>query len=241
MAPMNPPKTPPARSGPGPLVLLTGLAIGLAAVLAALLLLAPNAGGVGPPDAGEASGVTSREHALDRARAAADALTRDLKTTLTAEMSAGGPGAAIRVCSEVAQEIAAEHSTDGLTVRRVSRKARNPADRPDLFEADQLGRLAELHARGELPKEVIEVIEVVGAGDGDRTLRYLRPITVQPLCLRCHGDPEDFTPEVRRVLAERYPDDEATGYGAGDLRGAVSVTVPYTLGASPETTINGAR
>jgi hypothetical protein len=223
MTPMNPPKTSLGRSGPSPLVLSAGLAVGLVAVLTTLLLLAPNAGGVGPPDAGEAPGATSREQALARARAAADALTEDLMGTLMSEMSAGGPGAAIRICSEVAQEIAAEHSTDGVTVRRVSRKARNPADRPDAFEANQLEHLAGLRTRGELPEEVVEVME---ADDGRRTLRYLRPITVKPLCLRCHGDPESFAPEVRQVLAERYPEDQATGYEEGDLRGAVSIRVP---------------
>jgi len=171
----------------------------------------------------------SREEAVAqarvRARAAADALTKDLMGTLMSELSQGGPGAAIRVCSEVAPKIAAEHSTGGLTVRRVSRKVRNPADRPDPWEAAQLDRLAELAGRGELPAEVVEVIDGTGNGAGVRTLRYLRPITVKPLCLQCHGDPSGFAPEVRRVLAERYPDDEATGYAAGDLRGAVSVTV----------------
>ena len=173
-----------------------------------------------------ASEDAARKAAVDRARAAADALTKDLMGTLITELSAGGPGTAIRVCSKVAPKIAAEHSTDGMTVRRVSRKARNPADRPDPYEAAQLERLAALHEKGELPAEVIEVVDVGGADSGARTLRYLRPITLKPLCLQCHGDPADFAPEVRRVLAKRYPDDEATGYRAGDLRGAVSVTVP---------------
>jgi hypothetical protein len=164
----------------------------------------------------------SREEALSRARAAADALTKDLMGTLQTELSGGGPGSAIRVCSEVAQEIAAEHSTGGTAVRRVSRKARNPADRPDPYEAAQLDRLATLHEQGGLPSEVVEVVET---GSGGRMLRYLRPITVKPLCLPCHGDPADFAPDVRRVLAVRYPGDQATGYAAGDLRGAVSVTV----------------
>jgi hypothetical protein len=28
---------------------------------------------------------------------------------------------------------------------------------------------------------------------------------------------------VRELLAERYPDDEATGYAVGELRGGISV------------------
>jgi hypothetical protein len=44
------------------------------------------------------------------------------------------------------------------------------------------------------------------------------------LCLACHGQVSSLDPAVRAVLAERYPADRATGYRAGDLRGAVSVT-----------------
>jgi len=194
-------------------VQLTALALVAGLALALFAALAPPA----------AAGALSHDEAVERARGAADALTRDLMGTLAKTMSESGPGEAIRVCSEVAQEVAAEHSTGGVTVRRVSRKVRNPADRPDTYEAAQLERLAALHEEGALPAEVIEVVE---GEQGRKTLRYLRPITLKPLCLQCHGAPAELAPEVRSVLSERYPEDEATGYQAGDLRGVVSVTVP---------------
>ncbi|MBI3082695.1 MAG: DUF3365 domain-containing protein, partial [Gemmatimonadetes bacterium] len=74
-----------------------------------------------------------------------------------------------------------------------------------------------------LPEEFVEVIR---APDGTYELQYLRPILVDRRCLACHGDPATFIPEVRAVLAQRYPEDRATGYAVGDLRGAVSVRVP---------------
>lgn len=184
------------------------------------LILTLSAPAAAQPEGAE---LLSHEAAVERARAAADALTRDLMGTLAKTLSESGPGEAIRVCSEVAQEVAAEHSTGGVTVRRVSRKVRNPADRPDAYEAAQLERLAALHEEGALPAEVIEVVE---GEEGRKTLRYLRPITLKPLCLQCHGASTELAPEVRSVLGERYPEDEATGYQAGDLRGAVSVTIP---------------
>lgn len=196
---------------------LTALALVLGLGGALLLGLAPRA--IGQT---EATGATGQDEAVETARAAADALTRDLMGTLAKTLSDSGPGEAIRVCSEVAQEVAAEHSTDGVTVRRVSRRVRNPADRPDTYEAAQLERLAVLQAEGDLPGEVIEVVE---GEDGGKALRYLRPITLKALCLQCHGSADELAPEVQSVLAERYPEDEATGYRAGDLRGAVSVTV----------------
>lgn len=169
---------------------------------------------------------------LEQARAAGRALGTELMGALLEELKEGGPVRAVRVCSEVAQETAAAHSTDTTTVRRVSLKVRNPADRPDDYERAQLQRLAELHRQGELPGEVAEVREE----GGQRVLRWLKPIVVAEMCLQCHGAPESLQPEVRELLAERYPEDEAVGYAAGDLRGAISVRmelVPAHADGSP--------
>jgi thiosulfate/3-mercaptopyruvate sulfurtransferase len=159
--------------------------------------------------------------AVERARKAADALTGELMRTLVAELQQGGPAGAVNVCSEVAPAVAAAHSTEGLTVRRVSARVRNPIDRPDPYEAAWLGRLDAAHREGRLPKEVAEL---VGSDEGEE-VRYLRPIVVAKPCLACHGDRATLDPEVARTIAERYPGDEATGYREGDFRGAVSVRV----------------
>ena len=45
--------------------------------------------------------------------------------------------------------------------------------------------------------------------------------TALPLCLTCHG--AALSPDVEAALAESYPEDHATGYSAGDLRGAFVV------------------
>lgn len=159
------------------------------------------------------------EEALERAQAASLALASELKAKLLAEIQAHGPVEAIKVCSEVAQETAAAYSTKGLSVRRVSVKARNPEDLPDDYETAQLERFASLLQRGDLPSYVAEV---VGEGPA-RELRYLEPLTIHAVCLNCHGDPTSFDPGVRQILERRYPDDQAVGYLTGDLRGAVSV------------------
>jgi hypothetical protein len=54
----------------------------------------------------------------------------------------------------------------------------------------------------------------------------MKPIAVQPQCLLCHGSPETIPESIRTVLKEHYPFDAATGYKAGDLRGAVSIKAP---------------
>lgn len=154
---------------------------------------------------------------LERARRAASALGAELLQRLTRELSAGGPTHAVQVCSEVAPQIAREHSRDGLVVRRVSLKTRNPENAPDPWEREQLARMEAETASGARPEETVARTE------GE--LRLLRPIFVVGTCLTCHGEPAGLDPGVRRLLAERYPDDQATGYRSGDFRGAVSVRV----------------
>jgi len=158
---------------------------------------------------------------LEEARSASDALAGDLMGRLFEGLDVGGPVHAVEICSGIALAKAAEYSTPNLHIRRVSLRARNPASEPDLFERDQLRRLEVLHGEGRVPDEVAEV-SIVG---GQRYLRYLKPIVLREQCLVCHGDLAEVDPDVASVLAERYPGDRATGYRAGDLRGAVSVMV----------------
>ncbi len=160
--------------------------------------------------------------ALERARAAAGELLATLKGKLVAAMQKEGPAGALAVCHDVAQKVAASFQQDDLAIHRVSLKARNPADRPDPWEAELLRQLEQAKAAGALPGEVAQVLE---DANGHRVLRYAKPLVVGKACLACHGDPAQMKPEVRERLAELYPDDRATGYREGDLRGIVSVTV----------------
>ena len=52
----------------------------------------------------------------------------------------------------------------------------------------------------------------------------MRGIAVEPVCLACHG--KALSPETTTALRRHYPDDAATGFDAGDLRGALWVEVP---------------
>jgi hypothetical protein len=54
--------------------------------------------------------------------------------------------------------------------------------------------------------------------------------TADATTLACHGPEEALQPEVRAALDQRYPEDRATGYAAGDLRGAFWAEVPLAGG-----------
>ena len=46
------------------------------------------------------------------------------------------------------------------------------------------------------------------------------------VCQTCHGPADSLSPELKAALAKDYPHDQATGYVAGEIRGALSVTRP---------------
>jgi Protein of unknown function (DUF3365) len=158
---------------------------------------------------------------LARAQTAARTLSTELLARLLKELEAGGPARAIAVCSDEAPAITARLSKDGLKIRRVTTRPRNPLAAPDAFEAEKLTALAAAHNSG---AAVADIVVVTGTRPR-RTLRLLRPIVVANACLACHGDASALDPAVKKSLATRYPHDQAVGYQEGDLCGAISVTV----------------
>lgn len=166
---------------------------------------------------------TPPAEAVERARSAANALGRDLQGKLFAALDSGGPASAITFCADSAQEWTARHAREGVYVRRVSLRVRNPRNEPDAAERRELLRLDSLHRAGQLPAEVIRTVRTTG---GELNVEYLRPIFVQERCLACHGERDTMLPQVRSMIERRYPSDQATGYRSGDLRGVLSVRVP---------------
>lgn len=62
--------------------------------------------------------------------------------------------------------------------------------------------------------------------NGQIEFRYLKALRIQKPCLNCHGPREQIKPEVLALLKQVYPNDQATGYQEGDLRGAITVKIP---------------
>lgn len=183
--------------------------------LAALLLV--------PAGEALAADVAARERA---AGDAAMSFMKELGGTLKRELGRGDPAAAISACSEVAPAIANRISLEnGWRVTRVGTRVRNPMlGMPDPWEQRVLEQFEQRRGGGEDYAKMAysEVVEEPGG----RYFRYMKAIGTQPLCLTCHGEKESLPSSVAAVLDELYPHDRATGYAAGDLRGAISIKQP---------------
>jgi hypothetical protein len=145
-------------------------------------------------------------------------LKQQLITRLTAAMADGVP-AAIAVCHTEAPAIAGTLSVDGVAVGRATRKPRNPDNLASGWQADALDHFETLVAAGTPLAGASYVHRLPGGGTA-----YAEPLVIQPLCLGCHG--AELAADVAATLAERYPDDHATGYQLDELRGIAWATMP---------------
>jgi hypothetical protein len=160
---------------------------------------------------------------LTQSRVIAQQLGTELKAELTSALTREGATGAINVCRKRAPEIAAKLSREsGAVVSRTALRVRNPANAPDDLQRAILEQFAAdlAEGRSELPLEA--AVEINRGGKIEH--RYMRAIPMDAMCLACHG--QQLAPEVASAIAKAYPEDQATGFEQGQLRGAFSVIWP---------------
>ncbi len=159
-------------------------------------------------DAVETKRIAGKQTAIQ----AKDELAQRLTARLVEAMSSSGPAAAIQVCSQEASKIASEVGEElGVKIGRTSFKLRNPGNQPPAWAQDFVDQKVDTPQFQQL--------------DNGSTAALL-PIKLQPQCLACHGDATAMPDAIREALAARYPEDQATGFAEGDLRGWFWIEVP---------------
>lgn len=151
-------------------------------------------------------------------------LLETLQSKMKEQLKDGDLMKTLHFCSDSAYNLTQEVSDklpNGVTVKRISLKFRNPANAPKEDEAKVLESFEKLkNSNAELPKNFVEKV------DANR-YKYYKPLVINnDVCLKCHGK-QSKDVEFKRALAERYPLDNAMGYEMGDVRGAVVVEVQY--------------
>jgi hypothetical protein len=163
------------------------------------------------------------EPRAEASRSAAKAFMQDLKAALQQAMKEGGPVNAIGVCNEKAPAIAAQISEQqGWRVGRTSLRVRNPSNSPDDWERSVLESFERRQRNGEAAK-ALEHYEIARQ-NGEPVFRYMKAIPTAEICITCHG--ETIADEIAAKLKQLYPEDQATGYKPGDIRGAFTISQP---------------
>lgn len=166
-----------------------------------------------------ATALASDEALLTEARKVATTLPPKLIVALQDEIRKSGAEGAIPVCKDMAPKMAGEISQQtGWKIKRVSLKARNDARAiPDAWEKAALEDFDKRAAAGEAPGK-LEKGEKIG-----NEYRFVKALPVQALCLSCHGPVDQLSPAVKAAIGQNYPNDRATGYAEGQIRGVISV------------------
>jgi hypothetical protein len=161
----------------------------------------------------ESSEKSYTEKGLEFALSTKQVLGSNLMGTIQRE----GVLAAVEFCN-----IAAYPLTDSMAqvhnaqIKRISDQPRNPNNAANTFDLKYIEEYKVMVAKGnEVEPTVLEE---------ESEIVFYHPIITNDKCLLCHGKKENIDKDVLAALQERYPDDQATGYDANQVRGLWKIT-----------------
>ena len=165
--------------------------------------------------------LTAHQQAMaDYAGTSRGVMGQRLMGTVMEAAEEGGFGSAVEVCAQEAEPIAAEISQRrGVAIGRTSTELRNPDNQPPEWARDHIET---------------GVDDQFYAAADDGTLGTAIPIHLAAPCANCHGEADQLASGVPEALELHYPEDRATGYQKGDLRGWFWVEVPPEIVEIPE-------
>jgi cytochrome c551/c552 len=125
-----------------------------------------------------------------------------------------GTAEALDFCSTKAYTLTDSMATVlHANIKRVSDKNRNPLN---LADSSQTAFIEQCKIQVEQGQKPVPAIRELNG-------KYLAfyPIITEEMCMQCHGTVEsEIKVETLQKIKERYPDDKATGYKPGQIRGA---------------------
>ena len=177
--------------------------------ISVFLFQCANNGQISTPTYSEEELVIYREEGLKSAMATKAALGSVLIPTVTQE----GPIAALEFCNINAIPLTDSMSVDQeRKIYRVSDKPRNLDNQASEMEMEYIASVKGKLILGEPVTPAVHAI-------GDRVIGYY-PILTNQFCLQCHGNVgQEINEETYAVIQRLYPEDKATGYDEGEIRG----------------------
>lgn len=162
----------------------------------------------------ETAGVMDTSAILKRGDTISNLVQKVLLANVMQAMKSGGPSFAITYCSEKAMTLTDSlGKTYNCRIQRISDKYRNTANKPTKTDSDILSKMNLLSPM--IPMVLWENNNAV----------YYKPIKIaMPACLKCHGSVENIDAKTLEIIRKKYPDDLATNYKEGDLRGLWKIT-----------------
>lgn len=141
-----------------------------------------------------------------------------LSGNLMTQMKQGGPKQAIPFCNlQAIPLITSIASQENVHIKRVSKLFRNEANKPNTEELRVINDYETALKNGEKLAPVL-----LNQPQGEP--QFYAPIIINKKCLGCHGMVgEQVSKSTDSLIKTLYPNDLATGYKVGDLRGIWSI------------------
>jgi len=161
----------------------------------------------------------TQEQMIQKGTEVSTTLVQKLGSELKTQMQAGGPIAALHFCSQNALSLTDQVAKEsGTSIKRVSIQNRNPVNAATSEEKAVLNQWQKMLKNS----KTLPPYELTKLSNGHTV--YYKPIIINAeTCLKCHGDIAGDS-SLGKAIKETYPEDRATGYKMGDLRGMVVVT-----------------
>ena len=136
---------------------------------------------------------------------------------LKGAMKSGGVQKAVSYCNVKAIPMIDSLSrVHNALIKRTTLKTRNALDAPDELETKLLKSYQKAKKNGETLKPKLT--------EDAPYILFTAPIVINPLCLKCHGTiGTEIAESDYKTIAELYPNDKATAYKIGELRGMWSI------------------
>jgi hypothetical protein len=129
-------------------------------------------------------------------------------------LNEGGVQHAVGYCHQQAGSlIDSLEKVNQVKISRVSDKYRNPKNKPGLLDMTVIETYQEQLSKGEELQSHLEITR-------DEVVFYSPILILNPVCLNCHGETGSSLETGNfEYIKSLYPEDLATGYKLGDLRG----------------------
>lgn len=108
-----------------------------------------------------------------------------------------------------------KRTKDGISIRNVTDRPRNPVNRADSYEVEAMRYFAKHPEQ----KEKLTLI----MQKNQEYFFYSAPLKIEAYCLKCHGKREDVLPFIARRYSGAYD------YKVGDIRGVTSIKIPRKI------------
>lgn len=105
-----------------------------------------------------------------------------------------------------------EISKDGITMRNVTDRYRNPKNKADEFELEAIKYFKDNPDKNTLIKKINK--------NKKEIVNYASPLVIDKYCITCHGNKDEVLPSITKMYDDGY------GYKIGDIRGVTSIKIP---------------